>query len=747
MPSKLAFDPYRRRFLRSGGILLVYFGAGGLGLFGSGAGGTMLPPPRRADPKLVGGCLAIAPDGRVTIYTSKIDWGTGLRAAFRQLVAEELDVAIERIDMIESDTAITPDQGGTGGSYSIARAGVTIRQAAATARAALLEAASTGLGVPGSTLSVIDGVIKTADGRSVSYAKLVTERRLEMPIDPKAPLKSPEHYRIVGTSVPRPDAAAKTAATHLYVHDLRVPGMLHARVIRPRAHGARLLTVDESSIRDIPGARIVREKDFLAVVAESEWSAVRAARALKVTWSEWANFPEQERLYDAVKSATVARDQDEARGGDVSAALAGAARVLRASYAWPIQNHASLGPSCAVADVRADAATIWTASSRAHSYQKVFAEFLGLPLERVRLVYLDGAGAYGMNGAEDAAADAAIISRALGRPVRVQWTREDEHRWEPKGPPQPIELIAGLDAAGNIVAWRTETWLPETTKNLATIPLMAPNAAGLKQPQGMRTGRVSDHLDPPYTVAALHTRVHWLKETPFRPSHIRSPGKVANSFAIESFTDEIAAAVGADPLAWRLERLSDARGREVLRRTAERFGWRPGPAGSRRSSGERTMVGQGISYVHYKHKEAYVALAVEVEVDRATGAIRVTRAVCGQDCGLLINPDGARAQIEGGIIQTISRTLKEEVRFDRAQVTSLDWASYPLLSFPEVPAIDVVLIDRRDQPPLGVGEPMTTTVAGAIANAVFDATGVRLRTVPFTPPKLQGALARHPTAA
>lgn len=739
MLSATPFDPSRRRFLKSGGALIVFFGAGGLAPLASA---LSLPPSRHADPKLVSGCLAIGADGRVTIYTSKIDWGTGLRAAFRQLVAEELDLPVDRIDMIESDTAITPDQGGTGGSYSVARAGVTIRQAAATARAALLDMASKRFGVPIGALSVSDGTIAGPGGRSASYASLAAERRLEMPIDNAAQLKSPAHYKVVGTSVHRPDVPAKVTGTHTYVHDLRVPGMLHARVVRPQAYGARLVSVDENSVAGIPGfVRVVREKDFLAVVAETEWSAIRAARALKATWSDWADFPEQTRLYETVKASSVARDQDVASRGDIDAALKAGKRVLRASYAWPIQNHASLGPSCAVADVRADSATIWTASSRAHAYQKLFAEFLSMAPERVRLVYMDGAGAYGMNGAEDAAADAAIISRAVGRPVRVQWMREDEHRWEPKGPPQPIELEAAFDAAGNLTAWRTETWLPLTTKDLPVIPLIGPEAAGLKQPVGMRTGRVSDHLDPPYAVSALQARVHWLKETPFRPSHIRSPGKVANSFAVESFVDEIVAAVGADPLAWRLQRVDDPRGREVLKRTAEHFGWRAGIAGARRKAGNGKVTGQGLSYVHYKHKEAYVALAVEVEVDRSNGAIRVTRAVCGQDCGMLVNPDGARAQVEGGIIQTISRTLKEEVRFDRSRVTSLDWASYPLLTFTDVPAIEVVLVNRPEQPPLGIGEPMTTTVAGAIANAVFDATGVRLRTVPFTPERVQAALA------
>jgi nicotinate dehydrogenase subunit B len=698
-------------------------------------------PAGQRESEPVDGFLHIATDGRVTLYTSKIDWGTGLRAAFRQLVAEELDIGVGTIDMIESDTARTPNQGGTGGSYSINPAGLQIRQAAATARAALLGRAAAQLGAPVGSLKVSDGIVAAPNGQTVSYGALLAGGRLDMRIDPKAPLKSYADYKVVGQSVPRPDVPAKVSGSHIYVHDFRLPGMLHGRVVRPSAHGARVIGVDEASIANIDAARVVRLDNFLGVVAESEWAAVRAARALKVTWSEWQGLPDQASLYKSLRAAQPLRVQRVVDKGDVDRLLAEGGRVLRASYDWPIQNHASIGPSCAVADVRDGRATIWTASSNCLRYKVVFARFLGLKADDVRLIYMDGAGAFGMNGAEDAAADAALLSQAVGRPVRVQWMREDEHRWEPKGPPQPVDLAAVVDDAGNLKAWHAETWLPAATQGLQGVPLLGPAAAGRDQAQGLSTGLLAQHLDPPYAVEALRFIVNWLPDTPLRPAHIRAPGKVANSFAAESFIDEIAATASADPLAWRLARLSDERGIAVLRRAAELFGWQPRTAGSRRNATSAKTRGSGISYVHYKNREAYVALAFEVEVDRETGVIRILRGACAQDCGMVINPDGVKAQIEGAVVQTISRTLKEEVTFSRTEVTSLDWASYPLLTWPEAPDIAISLIDRPGIEPVGVGEPAAAPVPAAIANAVFDAIGVRLRQVPFTPERVLSALA------
>jgi CO/xanthine dehydrogenase Mo-binding subunit len=386
--------------------------------------------------------------------------------------------------------------------------------------------------------------------------------------------------------------------------------------------------------------------------------------------------------------------------------------------------------------VRADSATIWTSSQATHKYRPHFAKILGLAPEKVRLVYLDGAGCYGMNGHEDAAADAAILSRAAGKPVRVQWMREDEHGWDPKGPPQLLELSASLDDSGKIAAWSAEMWIPGATKGLANIPLLSPAAAGLPQQQGIGTGLITQNADPSYRVPNVRVVAHLLKDTPLRPSNLRSPGKPANTFAVESLVDELSVVAGADPLAFRLQGLDDPRGIAVLKRVGEIMKWEP-RSGSRSGGG----TGRGIAYIHYKHSESYVAMGMDVAVDRASGAVRVTRVVCAHDCGLVINPDAVKNQVEGGILQTLSRALYEEALFDSNRVTSVDWASYPILKFPEVPEVIVDLLDHPELPPMGAGEAATAPVAAALANAIYDAVGVRLRRVPITPERVKQALA------
>ena len=432
-----------------------------------------------------------------------------------------------------------------------------------------------------------------------------------------------------------------------------------------------------------------------------------------------------------------------AKKGDLSAlgAPGPGVQTLGATYWWPVQTHGSLGPSCGVADVRADGATIWTPSQATHRYREGFAGILGLPREKVRLIYMDGAGSYGQNGAEDAACDAALLSRAVGRPVRVQWMREDEHGWDPKGPPQLLDLRAAVGEGGEVIAWETQAWLPLSTQGLPNLPLLAPIDAGLTQPLGRATGQVQQNIDPPYRVGAVHAVVHWLEDSPFRTSPIRAPGKVANIFAVESFVDEVCALAKVDPVEYRLRRLADPRGLEVLRRAATRMGWQSRPSPRPPDPGPAVLTGRGISYVHYKHNETYVAIGMEVAVERATGVNRATRIVCAQDCGLMINPDNVASQLEGNILQTLSRTLHEEIVFDRQRVTSLDWASYPILRFDEVPTIELETIQRLDDPPLGVGEAASAAVPAAVGNAVFDATGIRLRVVPFRPDRVKAALA------
>jgi len=736
----------RRSFLTAGGVLIVGLGLDGLGL----AQAQTVPDADRflgkpLVPDAVDSFLAVHADGSVTVFVGKVDIGTGGRIAMRQIVGEELDVPLERIAMIEGDTALTPNQGATAGSYGIARGGAQLRQAAATARQALLAQAAQRLHRPAGDLQITDGVVSAKDGSaSVSYGDLLGDRAFNVTIDIKAPLKSHERFRFIGKSLPRPDVPAKVTGHHRYLHDLTLPGMLHARVIRPPALGATLVSVDESSIAGVGGVRVVRIQSFLAVMAEREWDAVRAARALQTKWTAGTGLPDQGKEFDSMRASRVVRDQEIAKRGDLSALSAPPAgtRPLAASYRWPIQTHGSIGPSCGVADVRAERVTVWSSSQNTHGFQATCARVLGLERERVRVIYMDGAGSYGPNGADDAAIEAVLLSRAVGRPVRVQWSRQEEHGLDPKGPAQLLELRAAVDPDGQVAAWETHAWLPLATANLPNIPLLSVDAAGIQQTPGRSTGLIYQNIDPPYTMPNVNAVVHWIPDAPLRTSAIRAPGKIANTFAVESFVDEIAALARVDPVEFRLRRLTNPRGVEVLRRTAARMGWQPRPSPRPVDARTAVLTGRGIAYVHYKHEETLVAMGMEVAVERATGRIRVTRVVCAQDCGLMINPACVQSQLEGNIIQTLSRTLHEEVVYDRDGVTTVDWGSYPILTFPEVPALEFELIQRLDQPSLGVGEAASTPVPAALANAVFDATGVRLRTVPFRAERVKAALAR-----
>lgn len=695
---------------------------------------------RVLDPKRVDAFLAVNADGTVTLFSGKVDLGQGLRISLRQIVAEELGIPIARINMIEGDTALTPDQGRTSGSTGIQVGGVQIRQAAATARKALIEMAAGQLNMPAADLVAVDGEVRPkAGGKGVAFAALLAGKQFDLALDPSAPLKDPGSYTIVGKPLPRPDVPAKVTGAQTYVHDFSLPGMLHGRVIRPPGIGAELLAVDEASVAQLPNVKVVRINSFLAVVAEDEWTCVRASRALKAQWSDWRGLPAQQELLQSLRNGPFVSEQALVDKGDANAARPADAIALKAAYYWPIQSHGSMGPSCAVADVKSDSATIWSASQGTHGNQSSYARFLGMPKDKVRLIYLEGSGCYGMNGHEDAAADAALLSRAVGKPVRVQWTREDEHGWDPKGPPQLIDVSAAIDAQGNILDWRTDLWIPRATPGLPNTPLIGPRSAGIEQPVGISTGQIMQNGDPPYSPKNVNVTVHWLKDTPLRPAPIRSPGKPGNCFAVESFVDELAAAAKLDPIAMRLKGLADPRGVAVLKRVGEMLKWheRASPAPNNRGQVAR---GRGISYIHYKNLEAYVAMGMEVAVERSSGRIHVERVVCAHDCGLMINPDGVRSQVEGAILQTLSRALMEEVKFDRSKVTSVNWASYPILRFSQAPKIEIALIDRPNEKPVGAGEAACAPVGAALGNAVFDAIGVRLRALPLTPERVKAAL-------
>jgi CO/xanthine dehydrogenase Mo-binding subunit len=724
----------RREFLVGTGALIVSFSlARDAAAQTAGAG-----KPVALDQ--VDSFLAVGKNGTVTMYTGKVDIGTGIRVALPQMVAEELDVPLERVTLIEGDTALTPDQGPTWGSLSVQVAGVQLRQAAATARKALVEMAAQRLGKPAAELAVRNGVVfVVADAqRRVGYADLIGDQSFNLKLDPAAPVKNPKDHTIVGQPVPRPDVPGKVTGTHTYVQDVRVPGMVHARVVRPPAIGATLESVDEASIKAVKGARVVREKNFLAVVADREWAAVKAAKMLKATWSTWEGLPEPSKLWEHVRATKVAKDDVAVDRGDPRGAIAGAAKTLKATYDFAVHTHGSMGPSCAVADVKGGRAEIWSPSQAPHWLRREVAATLGMDPKDVHIQYRDGAGCYGRNGHEDATCDAALISKLIGKPVRVQWSREDEHGWDPKGPPTLIDVTAGLDAQGNIVGWESELWVPKA--DITEWPrTLAATLAGIPQKDAINPGNIHRNLDPSYPFANQKAVAHRLDSTPFRPSWIRTPGRMQNTYANEVFIDECAAAAGADPVEYRLRYLTDPRGIAVLRAAANLAKWDARPSPRREREG-RLARGRGVAYVKYENSRTYCAGVAEVEVDRQTGVIRCPRFYVAHDCGQIINPDGVRAQIEGNIIQTVSRTLKEELKWNRSRVTSVDWASYPILTFPEAPEVVMELISRPTEPPWGVGEPAAVLPPPAISNAVFDAIGVRLRSVPFTPDRLKASM-------
>ena len=732
----------RRQALLDTGALMVSFSLAGL------PQQVMAQVPAQAAAKPVvltevDSFLAIDKSGKVTVYSGKVDLGTGVYTALQQIVAEELDVPMNRIELIEGDTLLTPDQGKTWASITIQIGGVQLRQAAAAARAALIDDAAKKLGVPAVQLAVVDGVI-SGGSKKVTYAELIGGKNFSIKLDPKQPVKEkdPKDYKLVGKAVARLDIPDKLTGKFTYMQDFRVPGMLHGRVVRPPAIGAKLESVDESSIKDVPGiVKVVRDGDFLGVVAANEWAAIRGARELKATWSKAETLPDQAKLWDYVRSTKVVKDDVTSNVGNTAEAMGkDDLKTLKATYDFAIHTHGSIGPSCAVAEFGDGKLTSWSASQATHDLRKQLAQMLSLSLDNVRCIYVEGAGCYGRNGHEDAAADAALLAKPVGKPVRVQWSRADEHGWDPKGPPTLIDLRAAMDAAGNVTAWESDFFIPQAGPSL-DVPLTAATLAGLPQQPVPFPGNIFQDSAIPYKFANVKTVCRRLETTPLRPSWIRTPGRMQNTYANESFVDELAAAAGMDPLDFRLKYLdpSDKRGIELLQRLAQLANWQKRPSPQSEVSGN-VAKGRGMSYVKYELVRTYIGVVAEVDVDRSSGEIRVPKFYVVHDCGQIINPDGLKNQIEGCVVQTVSRTLIEELKFNRSQVTSLDWESYPILKFPQVPEIIIDLIDRPTEKPWGAGEPAASVIPSAISNAVFDATSVRLRSIPFTPAKVKAAM-------
>ncbi len=707
---------------------------------------------RNVDLDRVDSYLEFDTHGNVTIYSGKVELGTGVATALTQIVAEELGVAFDRVSIIMGDTALTPDQGATAGSKSIQVAGPTLRQIAAGARSVVLSRASDRLGVPTDALKVAEGAVTSISDSSlsISFGALAVEP-FEQGISGDAPTKPRSEHTVVGQPVPRIDLLAKVTGGEAFVQDVRLDGMLHGRIIRPHVRtmdgiGATVERLDDSDARKMAGVvEIVRNGSFIGGVAEREEQAIRAADAIHVSWSDQARLPDQ-RDYHELMRGLASEGEPTASEGDVESALDSAARRLDATWRFPFQAHASMGPSCAVADVRADCATIYTSSQHVYDLRAAVAPVLGLGEERVRLIFREGAGCYGHNGADDVSADASVLSQAVGRPVRVQWMRQDEFAWEPKGPAMVVDMQAALDAAGAIVAWDHEVWTPTHSTRPGGQPgnlLVGQQIDPPVPPATMRYVGGDRNAPTTYTFPNHRVTMHWLADAPLRPSALRSLGGLNNTTANEMFLDEVAVSAGADPVEMRLRYQDDPRALEVIRTAAATAGWEPRPSGANtapRDVADGPMIGRGIAYARYETAYAYVATVAEVEVDPNSGQVRVMRVVVGHDCGQIINPDGLTNQIEGNVIQGVSRSLKEEVTWDAHAVTSLTWESYPILTFPETPSIEVALIDRPEDPSFGAGEPAICTVTAAIGNAIFDATGARVRTVPFTPERVLAGL-------
>jgi nicotinate dehydrogenase subunit B len=741
----------RRGFLQGGGALVVSFAIPGCASVAPREAALPAPGtawPAKVDAAELDSWLRIASDGSVTASVGKIEAGMGVGTSFAQIVAEELDVPVERVTIVMGDTANTVDQRGTGSSNGVMQGGSALRAAGAQGRAALLAMASERLNVPVQALDVRDGVVFAAadPAKRVTYGELIGDRQFDVKVAAKPVLKDPKAYRVVGQPVPRMDIPAKVDATYRYVTDLRVPEMLHARVIRPPEARAAIVRVDESA--RLPGlVRIVRKGDFLAVVCEREEQAIGAAKALSVEWSRPAPlyWESDDALYEALRAGKPKSTKAEDVHGDVEAALAAAARRVEARYEFPFQSHASMGPACAVADVRNGGAVVWSGGQKPYPLRGAVAEMLSLPPEKVRVVWMPGPGSYGMNDADDAAMDAAILSQAVGRPVRVQYMRHEGTGWDPKGPPAVFRMRAGLDASGNVAAWDCEArgfsgQLRPSGTDVAGDSLAAQIIGGYK-PKGHDEHKFPEES---YAFPAKRKVSHilpWEQSlgTGLRTAHLRDPDGPQTCFASESFADEVAYAAGVDPVEFRLRYLQDAREKAVVEAAARKAGWQPHGAPRRRKEGA-LLVGQGLAYA--PRHGTMVAVVAEVAVEPASGRYRVRRFTVAHDCGFVVNPRSLHGTIEANLMQAMSRTMHEAVRFDPTRVRSIDWITYPILDMTEVPdAVDIVIIGNKPGARFyGAGEPSTRPVPAAIANALHDAIGAPVRRVPLTPQAVLAAL-------
>ncbi len=735
-------DFSRRDLLKGGGALIIGFSMAGVAMDAAlAARGDVAGP---FDMNAIDTWIAIHADNTATVYIGKGEFGQGNTTGLLQIAAEELDLDMSQLRSVQLDTNVTTNQGATTSSSSIERGGPQIRAAAAEARRALLALASTRLGMQVGSLVVHKGVVSINGHptQSVSYGALIGDKPFNVKFTGTAPQKAITRYKVVGTNVPRVDIPDKAAGTYTHMQHVRLPGMLHGRVVRPRGQraygtGAKPLAIDEASLKDIP-ARIVRKGDFLGVVAENEWDAILAARALKVTWQETKALPGNADLFTRMRAAKTS-DVTIVNWGDAEKAFAKAAHVSTATYYCPYQSHAPFGPNCAIADVGAGGALVMSSTQDIYNSRDMLAEVLRLPVNKVRVQYVEGSGTFGRSCYEDAAQAAAVMSQAVGKPVRVQFMRSDEHGWDDYGPAHLADVRAGIDADGRIVAYEYHGWqhgwlINETTHELV---LNTPPKERTSGPMSIPVNRMSTgsmyRIADRRVVSHMVPMVGLLKGAP-----LRSPLDLSFAFASEQTIDELAAAAGMDPLEFRRKNIGDARWLGVLNAAANAAAWTPRTSGSALGSGE-VVTGRGIGLG--THHVSYGAAVAEIEVNKRTGVIVAKRLFGALDAGQIVNPAAVEAQIMGQMIQATSRTLKEEVLFDNEGVTSLDWMSYPVLRFGEHPEVVPVVVQRLDEPSSGAGEEVMGATTAAIANAFYDATGVRLRQYPLTPERVKAALA------
>ena len=749
----------RRSVLLGGGALVVSVGASipldtMLTLQTAFAQGAKPP----LTPEQLSSYIAVNADGSVSAFFGKMDMGHGLRVAIAQIIAEELDVPFKSVNVTMGDTASSVNQGGASGSTGIQNGGKQMRMAAAEARRVLVDMAANQLSVPADKLLVNDAVVITSDDKSkrISYAQLIGGKYFNVQLDwnkqygnplyapGKAQPKDPRDHKIVGQPIKREDVAPKVFAQEDFVTDIKRPGMVHGRMIRPAIAGAVPVKVDENSIKDIPGAKVVWDKGFLGVVADKEWDAIQAAQKLKVEWSQIAlPFPEQASLYEHIRNANVRKRTVEKENGNVDDAFKSAARVIEAEYEWPFQSHATMGPACALVEIKDGQLTCWSGTQKSHYQQQGIAATLGIPVENVRVIWVTGPGSYGRSDADDCAADAAVLAKAVGKPVRLQYMREQATGWDPKGPASIHKARAALDASGRITAYDF------TSKGFSRWDCATngskPSALLAGQMRGVALNSEDGFGVPAESYAFDNKRMSWEtiaplldRASPLRSSHLRDPVGPQIHFASESFIDEVAATVNADPIEFRLRYIKESRDIALIKAAAEKAKWETRPSPRRDQSGNK-VSGRGIAYA--QRNGTRVAIIAEVDVDRSSGKIWARKFTVAHDCGQIINPDGLAKCIEGNIVQGVSRTLWEEVTFDGKSVTSVDWLTYPILDITETPAeVNVVLINHPEIAPTGAGEPSIRPVAAAIANAIFDATGVRIRRVPFSPDRVKSAL-------